>query len=424
MPSFEELRRKLAHFYSARTVDTGLGAEIHTVTFQPLRKRANQDRLVMHQLNIHGQEWLLLAVCDGHGGATTAKYTASHLPSRILSALQHITDTHMEGRPDRESVLEKFDFISSELARCIKDFDRELGYVVQTVCPAPSQLSAKQARRIVWEYPDALQRAYAGTTLAAAVVNLHHRFMWTMNVGDSTLALSTVDDNGKRSAHELCVRHSPERDDTLKDHAGEAIIQHGRVLGSLAVTRAIGDFAFKLPVDYSYRLFRLLSAEFGTQTLRDSVLERIRSPPYITADPFVQFIDLEAFWEQQPVLMIFTDGVDKLLNRSRYYFNAWSKPRDIIEPARAVAVLLQDDVDKSVEELLGFSVDPRWSGDLHNRALDVLGNLVGGTDTRILQMVMDQDLLADRTAYPSLHIDDTSIVICSFADPPSPSQTS
>ena len=65
MPTFEELRRKLAHFYSAKTVDTGLGAEIHTVTFQPLRRRANQDRLVMHQLNFRGQEWLFLAVCDG-----------------------------------------------------------------------------------------------------------------------------------------------------------------------------------------------------------------------------------------------------------------------------------------------------------------------------------------------------------------------
>ena len=114
--------------------------------------------------------------------------------------------------------------------------------------------------------------------------------------------------------------------------------------------------------------------------------------------------------------MLFTDGVDKLLNKSRYYFNPLSKPAVIIEPPNAVAVLLQDKIDDSVEDLLGYRVDPRWSGTLRNRALDVLGNLIGGTNKRILQLVMDQDLLADWTAYPHLHIDDTSIIICSFVD--------
>ncbi len=123
----------------------------------------------------------------GHGGAATARYTASHLPSRIHAALEHIIDTHLQGLPDRKNVFENANLISSELGRCIRDFDRELGHVVETICPSPSSISARQARRIVWEYPDALRRACAGTTLAAAVVNLRHRFLWTMNVGDSTV---------------------------------------------------------------------------------------------------------------------------------------------------------------------------------------------------------------------------------------------
>lgn len=179
---------------------------------------------------------------------------------------------------------------------------------------------------------------------------------------------------------------------------------------------AIGDFAFKLPAPYSSHLFCFLSTDFGAQTLRANIVERIRSPPYISADPFVRFIDLEAVWDQRPMLMLFTDGVDKLLNKSRYYFNFMSKPTDVIEPSNAVAVLLQDEVDGTVEDLLGYRVEPRWSGTLRNRALDVLGNLIGGTNERMLQMVMDQDLLKDRTACPSLHIDDTSIIICSFVD--------
>ena len=160
----------------------------------------------MHQLSIREQEWLFLAVCDGeqsatfltraadrglpvkgHGGAATARYTASHLPSRIRAALERLIDTDLQGRLDRQNVFEKADVVSSELGRCIRDFDRELGHVVETICPGPSNISARQARRIVWEYPDALHRACAGTTLAAAVINLQHRFLWTMNVGDSTV---------------------------------------------------------------------------------------------------------------------------------------------------------------------------------------------------------------------------------------------
>ena len=41
------------------------GEGVHTVSFQPLESRVNQDRLVTEKWDIGGQTWLFLAVCDG-----------------------------------------------------------------------------------------------------------------------------------------------------------------------------------------------------------------------------------------------------------------------------------------------------------------------------------------------------------------------
>ena len=101
--------------------------------------------------------------------------------------LEHLAGVDLHGQVTRKHVLEKADFISSELGRCIHDFDRELGHVIETICPNPTELSEKEACSIVREYPDVLARACSGTTLAAALVNLTHRLMWAVNVGDSTI---------------------------------------------------------------------------------------------------------------------------------------------------------------------------------------------------------------------------------------------
>ena len=65
MATFEEVRARLTKYCTSKTLDVGLGAEVHAVTFQPLAIRSNQDRLVVQNISVHGETWLLLAVCDG-----------------------------------------------------------------------------------------------------------------------------------------------------------------------------------------------------------------------------------------------------------------------------------------------------------------------------------------------------------------------
>ena len=62
MEKLEQLRTKLVSF----CVGTKLEEEgVHTVTFQPMLSRINEDRVVAENWDVGGQTWLFLAVCDG-----------------------------------------------------------------------------------------------------------------------------------------------------------------------------------------------------------------------------------------------------------------------------------------------------------------------------------------------------------------------
>ena len=69
----------------------------------------------------------------------------------------------------------------------IKTFDKSIGQAVKKLCPNPAGLEEAQARALVEEHSEVLQRAWSGTTLAACLVNITHRFMWAFGVGDSTV---------------------------------------------------------------------------------------------------------------------------------------------------------------------------------------------------------------------------------------------
>ena len=81
------------------------------------------------------------------------------------------------------------------------------------------------------------------------------------------------------------------------------------------------------------------------------------------------------------------------------------------EPSVVVGALLSDRIGPQVEGLLGHGVEPGWHGCDGNRAIEVLGNLLGGSDTRKLSMTMDPAVLSDAND-ADFYIDDTSIIVC------------
>ncbi|KAI0671488.1 protein serine/threonine phosphatase 2C [Trametes maxima] len=390
---------------------------VHSVTFQPRGVDKNQDRVVVDRWNLFGHEWLFLAVFDGHLGSTAVEYTSEMLPTcirRNLRALIH----KIGDRLDRDNIIEHETRVTSWLKREIEAFDNYLGNALQRICPSPWDLTEEQARELIEKHEDVIERAFTGTTLALALINLDQRFMWAAGVGDSSVGISTVDNAGKRNTQRLCEIH------TFKDPREyyRATMAHpyteqplfdweDRIIGWMNVARAIGDFSLKFHASYLAKLFRFLP-DLERFPL-DNYIPKIKTPPYIISEPSVRFTDLEHAWKPGTKIMLFTDGVDNLVDGYLVF-----KPRQHsgANPLDVVAGLLADKIDPEIETLLGHKVTPRWAGIQENRATDVLGNLLGGKDLGRLEMVTDLDYLDNNESPWPFHIDDTSIILWSPAD--------
>ncbi|RPD61194.1 protein serine/threonine phosphatase 2C [Lentinus tigrinus ALCF2SS1-7] len=411
MSDIEFLRERLSAFWQTRVSDSG----VQSITFQPFLKKKIEDRIAVEEWDIHGQRWVFMAVCDGHAGAQTSEYTAVELPKQIHNALSAMVQGEVRSELNRGNVVEVAPTISAMLSREVEVFDAMLGGRVKAICPEPGALTEGEARATIQENFDPLMLAWSGTTLAAALVNVTLQCVWAFGVGDSSVVLSTINADGTRHAQRLCAQHSmgdpAECARIVSEHSPDEaarVVEKGRVLGWLMLPRAIGDFALKLPSSYMSHLLKYLPTT-GKMPL-DGIPERIKTPPYLIATPSVQFTDLEPVWDRAPTVLLFSDGVDLLVDGSTLFHPGVSSNAD---PCDIVSKLLQDKVDTSVEEVLGHGIDPHWSGPEGNKALDLLGNLIGGKDAERLELMMDQECMANiKSERPSpFYVDDVAIVV-------------
>ncbi|OSD06435.1 hypothetical protein PYCCODRAFT_1474585 [Trametes coccinea BRFM310] len=196
------------------------------------------------------------------------------------------------------------------------------------------------------------------------------------------------------------AHHSSEKDVVDYDN---------RLLGMLRMSRAIGDLPFKMDRAYTRHLFQYLP-NYHPQSLT-RLVERVVSPPYINAKPSVRFVDLEVVWQQDPVVLLFTDGVDNIVDGSQVFNPGVASG---VSPHGIVSALLPGaSFDSSVSRILGHPVEQRWGGDVENMAVDILGNLLGGTNAERLEMVLDRQRLQAPT--PIFNIDDVTIMVACVA---------
>ncbi|KAI9000614.1 hypothetical protein BD414DRAFT_511300 [Trametes punicea] len=311
----------------------------HIATFEPLATRVNLDRTVVQKRDIAGQRWLLLMACD-------AEYAISVLPKRFRKGLRY--------------------FVKRQLHGAVRKFDDELGEAVKKICPTPETLSDEQSETLVRQHRETIQRASAGTTLVAAIFNVHNRCMWTVSIGDSTVGISSVNADGRRDGlttprehFRVAIKHPR---DELSD-----LGENDRILGHLAMTRALGDFAMKLGRPCNRSSVQIPSAE-----RRHRALLRPRTPSYISSRPSVRFMDLEPHYH----------AVVSQLDRS-------------VDPGRVVAGLIGDASDRmEAAKILGHSVEPQWRAPNGNRAVEVLVDLFGSADPERVRGAIDQARLA------------------------------
>ncbi|KAK0446961.1 protein serine/threonine phosphatase 2C [Desarmillaria tabescens] len=355
----------------ARMCSSGIIAGIHSVTFQPTPGSTNEDRFVVREWLIEGQSWKFLAVFDGHGGEYTAEYGAGNLPERIERELRKVL-SECQNR-SRKTLITR---INKLLFWRIYYFDSEI----------------------------------------VALLNEERDNLWVAGLGDSTVALAFKDEDGLGEGERLLTFHSTH---TPKEYCSivmlhpssekDTIMKDDRLLGTLLPTRGLGDHALKFKSIFSTKLFFKLPTETRTQRYLDGAQHYNKTPPYVMNAANTRFIDLAPLRHRKPTLVLFTDGVDIIVDgKTNVDKDLEGLKRS--EPAAVVGKLLGNRIDDSyAQETLEHGVEVNWMGENGNRATELLGNLMAGTSTETFAKFLGP---AERGEWDEkLYFDDTTILV-------------
>ncbi|XP_033833562.2 protein phosphatase, Mg2+/Mn2+ dependent, 1Na (putative) [Periophthalmus magnuspinnatus] len=194
------------------------GLNYAVASMQGWRAQMEDAHSCMPQLSGELKNWGYFAVFDGHAGTTVAQYCSKHLLDRM------ITTGGIKAMEDPEEVKEG-------IRNGFLDIDRHMH---------------KLARQDNWDR--------SGST--AAAVLLSPEYIYFINCGDSRTLLCR--DGQVVFYTEDHKPFNPREKERIQNAGGSVTLQ--RVNGSLAVSRALGDFDFK-EVDWRPQTEQLVSPE-------------------------------------------------------------------------------------------------------------------------------------------------------------------
>ncbi|THH08376.1 hypothetical protein EW145_g2739 [Phellinidium pouzarii] len=309
-------------------------SKAYSVTIQPCPdpEQRSQDRHVVDSWEMSGGNWTFVGVFDGHAGHDTVDYTLEKLPSSIRSSLASV----LSATPSPTA-----DAISSVLSESISRFDQSLNESLLSIFAGDEEsfktMSDNEIKNLINDQErggrnaSIVARCMRGTTALVALVDPRRENLWVASLGDCIAVLGATNKAHVRTQGRVISsthngRISSEAQRVRREHPGEEeAVLRNRVLGAIAVTRALGDHLFKLPVIYTGRVFMNASAGFKISTPLEEILPRIKTPPYVSATPDVNHIVLkDAFSasqadsttpnDQRRFLIMCSDGLVDLLN--------------------------------------------------------------------------------------------------------------
>ncbi|KAF8070260.1 protein serine threonine phosphatase 2C [Lyophyllum atratum] len=284
------------------------------VTFQPCpnRDESNQDRYAIFDWTLGNGTWQCRFLLDGHAGHDTVEYVLKTLPSIIQNDLTILIS--------KEGTEPNVEVISRVLTDAISSLDNDLTNDVLKLFPnvdVISSLSDEDIQVIINDQSSGgknssvVMRCMRGTTVLVSLVDPMRQNIWVASLGDCQAALGIRQHDGRWQTSLLSSYHNGanpgERRRIMQEHPGEAeCVMEDRVLGAIAVTRAVGDHLFKLPTTYTKRIF--LNAKPGFLLTRkiDDFLGRNKTPPYISNRADVQHAKLR---ENESYLIMCSDGL-------------------------------------------------------------------------------------------------------------------
>ncbi|KAJ3829322.1 protein serine threonine phosphatase 2C [Lentinula raphanica] len=377
---------------------------VHTASLQPNREKPSQDRFITEEWDLGERGiWKFRAVFDGHAaGDETVDYVFSTLPHKIRSALTALSDINTEE-------------VSSLLRENISATDDSIKQGVLELFPSSTyleQLSDEEIRAIVNDRPTSDSQAYAGrgphnmkvtramrgTTVLIVLISPEGG-IWTASLGDCQAVLGQKQSSTWTTTILSANHNAAEPSEVARvrsEHPGEEnVVDKNRVLGLIAVTRAIGDHQFKLPSIYTKRVFALAipgmnRPEYHTELILNCNL----TPPYVSGVPDVRYFKLDD--NAKACLIMCSDGLLDL-----YGGQDWQEQHVDIA-----------DLCKTWVDLIGASLDTD-----HNLALSLLNRgLRGPTKTFAGDSWTDDDAL-DRASslltleYKDKWMDDTTVLV-------------
>ena len=127
-----------------------------------------EDRFDVRDMTIHHTHYLLLTICDGHGGAHSSEYCIHLFPSLVEDMLKH--NKHL---PIAE-------LLRQALLETIDQYDKiTVGNTLRTMTDKDLAKLGRQLKSKKIET--------AGTTLATILIDITHRLAWAMSLGDSRI---------------------------------------------------------------------------------------------------------------------------------------------------------------------------------------------------------------------------------------------
>nr|GAT57698.1 serine/threonine protein phosphatase 2C [Mycena chlorophos] len=278
----------------------------------PTPDERTQDRHFIADWQLPNGLWRFRAVFDGHGGHETVDLTVRDVPTAIHDALVAIVTEQAQPEPS---------VISDLLRDTVAGVDAKIGEEFLALFPGGADAVEKMTEEEIVaiindDGPNNLKtvRCMRGSTVLVSLVS-PDLDVWVASLGDCPALLGVKDASGDWTAKIMGANHNgvdaAEAARVRSEHPGEdeTCILRDRVLGALAVTRAMGDFEFKLPGVYTAKVFLKSNPGFRITSKVEEFLPRNLTPPYVSAICDVQHVNVKALGATGAYLLVASDGL-------------------------------------------------------------------------------------------------------------------
>ncbi|KAJ7030822.1 protein serine threonine phosphatase 2C [Mycena alexandri] len=284
----------------------------HVISIQPCPtpSERTQDRFVVTDWALADGTWKFQGVFDGHAGHETVDHVVATVPTAVHDALVQALAAGPLAASD----------VSELLRKVIADVDAQIGQEMLDLFPGGAEALVRlRDEDIAVLINDngvnsaKVLRCMRGSTVLVALIS-PALDVWVASLGDCQAVLGSKQVSGMWDTQVLSANHNAADADEVarirSEHPSEdECVLKDRVLGAIAITRAVGDFLFKLPAIYTHRVFLNSDPGFRFSSRVVEFLPRNLTPPYLSAQSDVQHVNIPSLGAADVFLLLASDGL-------------------------------------------------------------------------------------------------------------------